>query len=64
MPDSLLDVDNVLSLFGTTTKAARQGYHQFVVDGMEMGKRPELMGGGLRRSQVLSQTSDKNIVIC
>lgn len=26
-----------------------------------MGKRPELMGGGLRRSQILSQSSDENI---
>lgn len=60
-PSCGLDIDNVLSLFGTKTKAARQGYHQFIADGIEMGKRPELMGGGLRRSQVLSQTSDENM---
>jgi len=51
-----LDVNYVLSLFSTKTNAARHGYLQFIADGMEMGKRLELVGGGLRRSQVLSQT--------
>jgi hypothetical protein len=43
--------DEVLSLFGKKTKAARHAYRQFLVDGVAMGNRPELVGGGLRRSQ-------------
>jgi len=58
-PGCGLDVGGVLSFFGQKTTAARRAYHQFVADGMEMGKRSELEGGGLRRSQVLSETSDE-----
>lgn len=58
-PGCGLDVDGVLHFFGQKTVAARQAYHQFVTDGVDMGKRSELTGGGLRRSQTRSPTPDK-----
>ena len=53
------DVDEVLSYFGTRRKKAVSGYKNFVSEGIGMGRRPELVGGGLIRStggwsQVLS----------
>ena len=45
--------DEVLSLFGKGIKRARQTYQQFILDGVAMGRRPELVGGGLRRSQMV-----------
>jgi hypothetical protein len=44
------DVDAVLRLFGTRIAAARKEYREFVVKGIPLGKRPELVGGGLIRS--------------
>jgi len=58
-PGCGLDVEGVLSLFGQKASAARQEYRQFVADGMEMGERPELAGGGLHRSQALSEEPDE-----
>jgi len=49
-PGCGLDVEGVLSLFGQKASAARQEYRKFVADGMEMGERPELVGGGLHSS--------------
>jgi REP element-mobilizing transposase RayT len=43
-------ITGVLSLFGKQRKAARRRYRQFVKDGIDQGKRPELTGGGLLRS--------------
>jgi putative transposase len=40
----------VLSYFGKGSKAARESYRGFVMDGVNLGKRDELVGGGLRRS--------------
>ena len=40
----------VLSLFGRTESKARSIYSKFVKDGVNVGKRPELVGGGLIRS--------------
>ena len=54
-----VDVEGVLSLFGQKASAARQEYRQFVADGMAMGKRPELVGGGLHRSQALSEEPEE-----
>jgi REP element-mobilizing transposase RayT len=45
-------VEEVLQLFGTRLISARQEYRQFVSDGIPQGRRPELVGGGLRRSQM------------
>ncbi len=44
--------DWVLSLFSQHEESARQRYRQFIEDGIKQGKRPELGGGGLQRSQV------------
>lgn len=58
-PSGGLDVESVLALFGPKEKPARRAYHQFVADGLEMGKRPELTGGGLRRSRALCATDNE-----
>jgi REP element-mobilizing transposase RayT len=43
-------VDEVLGQFAKTPGAARARYRAFVADGLPQGRRPELQGGGLRRS--------------
>jgi REP element-mobilizing transposase RayT len=43
-------IEDVLLHFGKTLKVARRRYRQFVKNGIEQGKRPELQGGGLVRS--------------
>jgi hypothetical protein len=53
------DRDTVLAYFGKRRKRATEKYEDFVVEGIEAGNRPELVGGGLIRSlggwsQVLS----------
>jgi len=45
------DTDSVLTRFGKHRNAARQAYQEFVADGVPRGRRPELVGGGLVRSQ-------------
>jgi putative transposase len=44
------DKDTVLSRFGSRIQAARRGYREFVMEGIEAGKRNDLIGGGLIRS--------------
>ncbi len=44
-------IDDVLLLFDHKKKVARQAYRDFVIDGIKQGKRDDLVGGGLRRSQ-------------
>ena len=41
---------DVLLHFGETLKVARRRYRQFVMNGIDQGKRPELQGGGMVRS--------------
>jgi len=43
-------VNAVLALFGKNKSTARHQYRQFVMKGVELGRRPELIGGGLIRS--------------
>jgi REP element-mobilizing transposase RayT len=43
-------VDDVLLLFGKSFATARKNYRRFIADGVALGRRPELVGGGLRRS--------------
>ena len=43
-------VTEVLGAFGQQVRAARHRYRQFVADGLPQGRRPDLQGGGLRRS--------------
>ncbi len=44
------DVDFVLRLFGERISSARRQYVEYVHNGISMGRRPELTGGGLIRS--------------
>jgi REP element-mobilizing transposase RayT len=44
------DTDYVLGLFGKTVGSARRSYSAFVNKGVGMGRRPDLVGGGLIRS--------------
>jgi len=43
------DTEYVLSFFGNG-RAGRRNYRKYVEDGIELGRRPELVGGGLIRS--------------
>jgi hypothetical protein len=40
----------VFSYFGKSIKEARKGYYSYLKEGMNQGRRPELVGGGLIRS--------------
>ena len=40
----------ILGMFAKTPKTARRKYRQFVENGIDAGRRPELVGGGLIRS--------------
>ncbi len=56
MGNSCLDgqqSDEILAMFARKRQVARQKYRRFVADGAAMGKRNELVGGGLRRSRIL-----------
>jgi putative transposase len=44
-------VDEVLLLFGKRLSDSRRKYRQFVAEGVARGRRPEMVGGGLRRSR-------------
>jgi len=44
------DVDYVLGLFGDKQAEARRNYRQYVAKRVELGRRTELVGGGLLRS--------------
>ena len=50
MKNDWQDTEYVLKLFGQTIRAARKAYHDFVSEGAALGRRPELVGGGLIRS--------------
>jgi REP element-mobilizing transposase RayT len=45
------DTQYVLGLFGSNESNAKRRYREFVRKGIDMGKRPDLTGGGLLRSQ-------------
>jgi len=44
------EVEYVLAYFGKRIGVARKGYRSYVEKGIILGKRPELVGGGLIRS--------------
>jgi putative transposase len=50
--------DDVLSMFSNKKKLALKQYGKFIADGVPLGKRDELVGGGLRRSLKLSGTEE------
>jgi len=45
------DRDYVLKWFGSKEGEAKRGYRHFVKKGIDQGRRPDLVGGGLIRSQ-------------
>lgn len=45
------DTEYVLNLFGRDIRSGRRNYSEFVSRSVDQGKRPELVGGGLLRSQ-------------
>jgi REP element-mobilizing transposase RayT len=44
------DTAAVLGRFGASRRHARERYRAFVAEGLRQGRRPDLQGGGLRRS--------------
>jgi len=46
-----MDIDHVLSEFGTTRRKAVNEYRRFMQEGFGQGQMPELTGGGLIRSK-------------
>lgn len=44
------DTDHVMKWFGDKAHQARQAYDAFVAQGVELGRQPHLVGGGLVRS--------------
>ncbi len=50
VPQPWLAASAVLRWFGRTTRQARHAYRQYVAEGVALGRRPELVGGGLVRS--------------
>jgi putative transposase len=44
------DRDYVLSWFGSREREARRAYRKYVAEGVAVGRRPELVGGGMVRS--------------
>ena len=44
------DSDYVLQWFGNRTGEARKAYREFLKEGIDQGRRPDLVGGGLVRS--------------
>jgi putative transposase len=45
------DRDTILSYFGRVEGEAKERYRRFVEEGIALGRRPDLTGGGLLRSQ-------------
>lgn len=45
------DADYILGMFSNNRATGRRRYLQFVAEGIAQGKRPDLIGGGLLRSQ-------------
>ena len=44
------DCESVLAQFGRRASDAKEAYRRFVAEGVALGRRPELVGGGLTRS--------------
>jgi hypothetical protein len=51
VPRPWQDTQTILTQFGPTPRRARHAYHAFVAEGLSRGRRPDLQGGGLLRSQ-------------
>jgi REP element-mobilizing transposase RayT len=53
-------IDQVMLFFGQKMKSARQKYREFVLDGINHGHREDLVGGGLRRSQGIRNSGERD----
>jgi hypothetical protein len=51
-------VREVLGCFGRQVGAGRRNYRRFILEGISQGRRAELVGGGLRRSQKLNASEE------
>lgn len=51
-------VEEVLGCFGRRIGAGRRNYRRFIVEGISQGRRAELVGGGLQRSQKLNASEE------
>ena len=63
------DIEYVLSWFGNNRANAKKNYRRYVKEGIEEGRRDDLVGGGLIRtlggwSQVLSLRKSKDKALC
>jgi hypothetical protein len=50
-------LEEVFQYFGRDVSGAREKYRQFIADGLAMGHRDDLMGGGLRRRKAIKDDS-------
>ncbi|MDH3348766.1 MAG: transposase, partial [Desulfobulbaceae bacterium] len=50
--------EEVLARFGKNQRSALDAYLQFITEGVDQGRRPELVGGGMRRSQGGAENKD------
>lgn len=53
------ELPEVLMRFGRNVPEARAAYRAFIADGVNAGRRPELVGGGLKRSMAMVSGSEK-----
>ena len=51
-------INEVLQMFDDNPMTARRKYHDFVAEGVALGRRDELVGGGLKRRLALSGPQD------
>lgn len=51
------ETDEVLARFSRNKAHSRQAYREFIIDGIEAGRRDELVGGGLKRSHLAREGS-------
>ncbi len=49
----------ILERFGKNKSRARMNYRQFIADGIAVGRRRDLVGGGLRRSRGEKESTDE-----
>ena len=53
------EILELLERFGENRVRARRNYRQFISDGIAAGRRRDLVGGGLRRSQGIHENTDE-----
>ncbi len=56
-------VEEILLRFGNTLRKSRQGYFEFIQDGVLQGRRDELVGGGLQRSRKMQPVIQNDLEI-